>query len=68
MNSVLSPHVSQSPTPQNLRALTLRNFLYGLQTNMVRAIWQPFVLHLGASMPLLGLMESIGGFGGKSRR
>ncbi len=50
--------------PQNLRALTLRNFLYGLQTNMVRAIWQPFVLHLGASMPLLGLMESIGGFSG----
>lgn len=64
MNSALSPQVSQSPTPQNLRALTLRSFLYGLQTNMVRAIWQPFVLHLGASMPLLGLMESIGGFSG----
>jgi MFS family permease len=31
---------------------------------MVRAVWQPFVLSLGASMPLLGLLESIGGFGG----
>ncbi len=50
--------------PQNLRALTVRNFLYGLQTNMVRAVWQPFVLQLGASMPLLGLLESLGGFSG----
>jgi MFS family permease len=64
VSSALSPRVSRSPVPQNLRALTLRNFLYGLQTNMVRAVWQPFVLHLGASMPLLGLMESIGGFSG----
>jgi MFS family permease len=58
---------AQAPAPlrsQNLRALALRNFLYGLQINMVRAVWQPFVLHLGASMPLLGLMESIGGFSG----
>jgi MFS family permease len=31
---------------------------------MVQAVWQPFALHLGASMPLLGLMESIGGFSG----
>ncbi len=64
MSSGLPPPMSRSPVPHNLRALTLRNFLYGLQTNMVRAIWQPFVLHLGASMPLLGLMESIGGFSG----
>jgi MFS family permease len=32
--------------------------------HMMRAMWQPFVLSLGASMPLLGLLESIGGFGG----
>ncbi len=49
---------------RNLRVLVARSFLYGLQTNMVRAIWQPFVLQLGASMPFLGLLESIGGFGG----
>ena len=50
--------------PQNLRTLTLRAFLLGLRDNMVRAIWQPFVLSLGASMPLLGMLESIGGPGG----
>jgi len=48
----------------NLRTLTLRSFLLGLRENTVRAVWQPFVLSLGASMPLLGLMESIGGYGG----
>lgn len=48
----------------NLQTLTLRSLLYGLRDNMVRAIWQPFVLSLGASMPLLGLLESVGGFGG----
>jgi MFS family permease len=64
MSSVLSAQAPAPPPSQNLRALALRNFLYGLQINMVRAVWQPFVLHLGASMPLLGLMESIGGFSG----
>jgi len=49
---------------RNLRALSLRNFFYGLRTHMMRAMWQPFVLSLGASMPLLGLLEAIGGFGG----
>jgi len=48
----------------NLRTLMLRAFLLGLRENMVRAIWQPFVLSLGASMPLLGVLESIGGYGG----
>jgi DHA1 family tetracycline resistance protein-like MFS transporter len=49
---------------RNLRALALRNFLYGLRMHLMRAMWQPFVLSLGASMPLLGLLEAIGGFGG----
>jgi len=31
---------------------------------MVNVIWQPFVLSLGASMPLLGFLESLGGFRG----
>jgi len=41
-----------------------RAMLYGLRENMVRTIWQPFVLSLGASMPLLGFLESLGGFWG----
>ena len=41
-----------------------RAMLYGLRENMVRVIWQPFVLSLGASMPLLGFLESLGGFWG----
>jgi MFS family permease len=31
---------------------------------MVRAVWQPFVLSLGTSVPLLGFLESLGGFWG----
>jgi len=41
-----------------------RAMLYGLRESMVRVIWQPFVLSLGASMPLLGFLESLGGFWG----
>lgn len=29
--------------------------------SMVLAVWQPFALSLGASMPALGLLESLGG-------
>jgi DHA1 family multidrug resistance protein-like MFS transporter len=64
MSSAPSAQAPAAPRSQNLRALALRSFLYGLQINMVRAVWQPFALYLGASMPLLGLMESIGGFSG----
>jgi MFS family permease len=49
---------------QNLRTLTWRALLFGFRDGMLRAIWQPFVLSLGASMSLLGLLESIGGFWG----
>lgn len=63
MNTAYTP-THKSLLVQNLRTLTLRNFLFGWRWNMVRAIWQPFVLSLGASMPLLGLLESIGGFQG----
>ena len=59
------PSTEAKPSPSgNLRTLALRSFLYGLQTNMVRAVWQPFVLYLGASMPVLGLLESLGGVQG----
>jgi DHA1 family multidrug resistance protein-like MFS transporter len=48
----------------NIRVLAARTFLRGTRENMVRVVWQPFVLSLGASMPLLGFLESLGGFSG----
>ncbi|UCC76988.1 MAG: MFS transporter [Anaerolineales bacterium] len=62
--STAQPRGTESSLSRNLRVLATRNFLYGLRMNMMRAVWQPFVLHLGASMSLLGLLEAIGGFGG----
>lgn len=64
MSAILPPRVEEPRLSHNLRVLVTRNFLSGFRINMMRAIWQPFVLHLGASMPLLGLLEAIGGFGG----
>lgn len=52
------------PSNSNIRILAARTFLRGMRDNMVRVVWQPFVLSLGASMPLLGLLESLGGFSG----
>jgi MFS family permease len=48
----------------NIRVLAARSFLRGMRDNMVRVVWQPFVLSLGASMPLLGFLESLGGLSG----
>ena len=48
----------------NIRVLAARSFLRGMRDNMVRVVWQPFVLSLGASMPLLGFLESLGGLRG----
>lgn len=48
----------------NIRVLAVVTFLCGMRNSMFNAIWQPFVLSLGASMPMLGLLESIGGFRG----
>jgi len=64
MSASLSPQKATPSPSQNLRVLVLRNFLFGTRRNMVGAVWQPFVLHLGASKSLLGLLESIGGFQG----
>jgi MFS family permease len=58
-------HPERKPIPaRNMQVLTARALLYGLRENMVRAVWQPFVLSLGASVPLLGFLESLGGFWG----
>jgi MFS family permease len=35
-----------------------------MRDNIVRVVWQPFVLSLGASMPLLGFLGSLGGLRG----
>lgn len=64
MSAVQLPHEGTSSRSNNLRTMTLRSFLSGIRMNMVGAVWQPFVLSLGASMPLLGFLESIGGFQG----
>lgn len=55
-----------SPREQrgNLFLLAAVNFLRGAHSSIYNVIWQPFVLSLGASMPTLGLLNSIGGMGG----
>jgi len=46
--------------PLNLRVIAITSFLTGLFSTMTRAVWQPFVLSLGAPMSTLGLLESLG--------
>jgi MFS family permease len=48
----------------NLSILSATAFLSGIHSNMVAVVWQPFALSLGASIPTLGLLSSLGGFGG----
>jgi MFS transporter, DHA1 family, multidrug resistance protein len=48
----------------NLIVLASVNFLRGAHSGIHNVIWQPFVLSLGASMPTLGLLNSIGGMSG----
>ena len=48
----------------NLSILSASSFLSGIHTNMVSVVWQPFALSLGASIPMLGLLTSLGGLGG----
>lgn len=50
--------------PANLRVVAVTSFLAGLSSSMMQAVWQPFVLSLGAPMGTLGLLESIGGWRG----
>ena len=46
---------------RNLRVIAIISFLAGLSASMMFAVWQPFVLSLGAPMSTLGLLESLGG-------
>ncbi|RPI79080.1 MAG: MFS transporter, partial [Desulfobacteraceae bacterium] len=65
MNSNSTP--SSSPDQQgrrNLWILAVFSFLRGAHNSIYNVIWQPFVLSLGASIPTLGLLNSLGGLNG----
>lgn len=47
-----------------LVAVISRSFISGIEQSMIGVVFQPFVLSLGASMSQLGLLNSLGGFGG----
>jgi len=49
---------------RNLRVVAASQFLNGLLSRMTQAVWQPFVLSLGAPMSTVGLLESVGGASG----
>ena len=44
--------------------MAITSFLAGTSLSMTFAVWQPFVLSLGAPMSTLGLLESLGGQSG----
>lgn len=48
----------------NLTVLAGTAFLRGAHNSAYGVIWQPFVLSLGASMPMLGMLNSLGGMNG----
>lgn len=48
----------------NLAALAAMSALRGVHSSVYQVVWQPFVLSLGFSMPMLGLLNSLGGVGG----
>ncbi|MFH1929612.1 MAG: MFS transporter [Chloroflexota bacterium] len=64
MSKSISDRTRSQRGDRNVLVLALQTFLRGISSTMMRAIWQPFVLSLGASMPTLGLLESLGGFQG----
>jgi MFS family permease len=53
--------IEQGRISQNLRVIAVTSFLTGLFSSMTQAVWQPFVLSLGAPMSTLGFLESLGG-------
>jgi MFS family permease len=57
----LKKHLGFLALRGNVWILAAITFLGGVRLSMVLAIWQPFALSLGASMPTLGLLESLGG-------
>lgn len=45
----------------NIWVLAATTFLRSMRLSTILTVWQPFALRLGASMPVLGLLESLGG-------
>jgi MFS family permease len=58
------PASTQSDQRVNLAILGATAFIRGAHTSAYNVVWQPFVLSLGASMPTLGLLSSLGGMNG----
>ena len=56
-----SRDMGRGGTAKNLRVIAVTAFLAGLFSSMMQAVWQPFVLSLGAPMSALGFLESLGG-------
>ena len=56
--------MAKTSTSRNLRVVTITSLLGGFFSSMTQAVWQPFVLSLGAPMSTLGLLESLGGWRG----
>lgn len=64
-STVIAPsEISEKQQRENLIVLTANSFLRGAHTSVYNVIWQPFALALGASMPTIGLLSSLGGMGG----
>jgi MFS family permease len=64
VSRLLPPRIRSQGEERNVLVLAALEFLRGTGQSMLRAVWQPFVLSLGASMSELGLLESLGGFRG----
>jgi MFS family permease len=62
--SMLTLFRSRLSSNTTLVAVISRSFISGIEQSMIGVIFQPFVLSLGASMSQLGLLNSLGGFGG----
>lgn len=57
---IIQPNSSR----RNLSVLAANQFLRGAHNSIFTVIWQPFALSLGASMPMIGLLNSVGGMNG----
>jgi DHA1 family multidrug resistance protein-like MFS transporter len=68
MEKVIMNHdledLSDEQRQRNLLVLAASSFLRGAHSTIYNVIWQPFALSLGASMPTVGLLTSIGGMNG----
>jgi MFS family permease len=49
---------------ENLVALAVISILRGAHSSLFNVLWQPFVLSLGMSIPVMGLLGSLGGGAG----